>query len=118
MFEHREEFAMDKDNPSPFVQPFLLIRFRQMVLHGLNSGWFVDIDGKVNLYIKECAHVRIEEHANYLEQATPLLQAMVEEFLLHGWDVTHVGIYKGSVGPTHVLRNGAIFKRIDWAQPL
>lgn len=113
MPQRRRELEMDPENPCPFVQPFLFISFRN---ESLREPWSLDVDGKIEKYIDGETAIEAREH-NYLAQATPLLQAIIGEFLLHGWEIVRVGVDKESTGPTHVLRNGAIFKRIDLMQP-
>lgn len=125
----RDIFGMDKQNPRPFKQPFLVIRFE-----GLEE-WYIDIGGEIDLYLHRYTAFResfetltdkereakgipwigavFGEVSDWTSQATPLLQTMLARLKEVGWTACQVWDYVGSAGPSHVLLNGAIFKRVN-----
>jgi hypothetical protein len=113
-----KELPLDPKNPCPFKQPFLTIRFRHDALNGQSCGWFLDVDGDVEKYVRKKKDGHQGEITDYRDQATPALEQLIDAFARHGWPIVHVGLYEGSGGPSHVLRNGAIFKRINLVKPL
>lgn len=106
----KNELPLDPKNPSPFVQPFLHLMF--------DSGemWDVDVNGAVELYVKD--PVPHGSHYNLIKATTSLMRGMIKIFKKVSGKVIHVGLYKGSAGPTHILRNGAIFKRVKLDKPI
>lgn len=110
-----KEMPMDSDNPSPFKQPFLFIRFGPNEYNGRGYGWYVDVDGKIGLYLKDPKTTGSE--VNRMSDATDLMKDIVSQLAKQGKVVSSIGTYKGSAGPTHILRNGALFRRVCLNDP-
>lgn len=123
-----KELKLDHNNPSPFKQPFLVLHFK-----GDSSAteWLVDVDGKIDLYIKDYTHIKqlwknLDDNDprkggfivawNWQSQATPFFQEIIAELVKFDAIVNRVHIYEGSAGPSHILRNGAFFRRVDMEQ--
>ena len=81
-----------------FVQPFLCI---SIVSQGEDQSWFIDIDGKIHQYISP---------KNKCRKALVELCKMLAS---NGFMVNYYGSYAGSAGPSHILRCGAIFSRMN-----
>lgn len=122
--------------PGPFEQPFLVLQFRNesRPYKGSAMSWMIDIGGEISLYLnnyeqalkayeamsyeekqekKVWVGIVASEGFNWLSQATPLLQSMIASLKGQGYLVIHVSVYQGSAGPSHILRCGAIFERMD-----
>ena len=85
---------LDPNSPSPFMQPFLVLVFGD----NASDEWYIDVDGKVDLYVQE-------------KHPTPLLAELCSLIHSRGLTVKQFWLYEGSAGPTHIFRNGAIFRR-------
>ncbi|MFA6458979.1 MAG: hypothetical protein WCV79_01095 [Candidatus Paceibacterota bacterium] len=59
----------------------------------------MDINAEVKKYIQR-------------KKPTALLQTVCNHLAAHGYTVVKFGTYTGSAGPSHVLRNGAFFRRM------
>ena len=112
----KKEMTLRDDNPVPFKQPFLYVRFKDSKFNGCSSGWCIDVNGNIGKYIKG-KRVITTTMTNYMDRATDLLKEILDEFKAADREVIHVGTYRGSAGPTHILRNGAIFRRIHLDDP-
>lgn len=105
---------LEEDNPSAFAQPFLFISFLEpKELNGKSRGWYVDVDGRIGLYLRSAVYTVRGEDEQRIEDATPLLRKIINAFENLGIIVSHIGVYRGSGGPTHILRNGVFFRRMD-----
>lgn len=120
------QLTMDPQNPVPFAYPLLVIHWEG------GKAWHIDVRGKIDQYLanysvaytnykamsseqrqeKGIDSTIISEGGNWLSQATPLLKEMLAEFSKYDMKVWSVHTYRGCGGPSHVLLNGAIFKRI------
>ncbi len=92
----------DEANPSPFKQPFLeLCLFGETVKKDspFGSVWFIDVDGKIEKYITKD------------NKPTDLLLDLCRSIAKAGMVVKGFDRYKGSGGPSMLLRNGALFHR-------
>ena len=83
-----KHLTLNPNNPSPTVRPFLTLHFV-----GDNDGneWFVDVDGKIDLYLTNYSNnhaaylakarqgMKLPAVVNWLSQATPLLRGMLGE---------------------------------------
>ena len=102
-----QELPLDEGNPVPFKQPFLILRFAD----DDSGSWEIDVDGKIDLYLNgeraDCFN-----HTDLAHDATELLNTMIQELRERGREVVFVGRYRGSAGPSHVLRHGAFFERM------
>ncbi|MFA6295298.1 MAG: hypothetical protein WC666_02640 [Candidatus Paceibacterota bacterium] len=87
---------LDNGNPTPFKQPFLCLKLKRR-----RNGWYVDVDGMLDLYVTH-------DH-----KPTPLLIKLCARLRDCGYIVTHFGTYKGSAGPSHILRAGYLFVRMS-----
>lgn len=107
---------MDEGNPSPFKQPFLVISFKDRKVHkDIADGWHVDVDGQLEKYIEGYEHtIAFAPPANRLDRATPLMRSIVEYFASRGMEIRAIAGYRGSAGPSHILRNGAFFERMKF----
>lgn len=105
-----KDFGLNPSNPSPFRQPFLVVHFKD------GKEWYIDVDGRLDLYLKDwrCGL----EGKNYLDDATPLLQAMIGKLRAFELMVGQVEGYCGSAGPSHFIRHGVLFRRIGEGFPL
>lgn len=114
--------ALNPANPSPFIQPLLVL-----VIKG-RDPWFVDVDGCIDLYldksrINALPRTRFSTTSSKLMKphsfqgdvlanvATTLLKETAQGLAEHGILITRVDIYVGSAGPSHILRHGAFFER-------
>ena len=124
------ELKMDRNNPCPFVQPYLVLIYGRA---DSDDKLVIDVDGKIEEYISDLAKLRdelkkAEEKAqdqqfiwleiNLIEEATPKLNEMIQELRKYGCPIWMVTTYAGSCGPDFVLRNGALFRRIGLDQLL
>lgn len=105
----RDFLEMNPRNPSPFIQPFLYLKVKKN--NGIYEVWWVDVGGKVKKYIN-CKRIRHDETTNYLGQTTKLMEEIMASFRELGHEIAHLGSYTGTAGPSHILRNGAFFKRM------
>lgn len=111
--KERKEMPLEDGNPCPFVQPFLVLAFK-----GEKKGqpdyeqWHVDVNGQVGLYLALPEGANRGSHIDYTEHATGLMKQVIQEFVQYGLRIVHISVYNGSAGPSHILRNGAIFKRL------
>jgi len=113
--ERKQEPPLSSDNPDPFKQPFLVITFVDRGDHSdVVHDWHVDVDGQIQKYFEGFTERTLEWAPPYnsMHRATPLLRSIVEYFASRGMEVSRVATYAGSAGPSHVLRNGAFFKRM------
>lgn len=104
-----DELPMNPENPSPFEQPFLVLRFGESLNE--TEWWHVDVDGMIERYI----HGGLKatgSHVDRTHDATDHMLDMMKEFERRGIPIRFIGTYNGSAGHTHVLRNGAFFKRM------
>jgi hypothetical protein len=111
-----EKLELSETNPAPFVQPFLVLHIED------GEAWLVDVDGKVNLYLDRKGLVGLKKKF-YNEggygigdglgkHATKKMKDLIKGLRTHGYLVGRVGVHRGSGSPTHILRNGAFFKRM------
>ena len=112
MAKELKELPLDKSNPSPFKQPFLVLIFDGDWKAG--GQWFVEVDGRIELYIRGEITASF---TNRWKDATELMRDIGEQFEAHGRPISSVGTYVGSGGPSHVLRNGAFFERASIDTP-
>ncbi|GEM_PF-3515461 len=120
-----KELPLNRNNPCAFIQPFLVFHFK-----GDDSivEWKIDVNGEIDKYIRNWSVVdaalyprsrKIQRELNlpgvfnWLSQATPLLKQMMKELSKQNREVDRVYEYTGSAGPTHILRNGALFERVS-----
>lgn len=117
MSQEKLKLPLNDQNPSPFIQPFLVLGFRE----GDHSGrltWHIDIGGEITKYLQvdECS-VRIRPGSGMLADGivwmTPLLQQLIADLAQNSLTVETVGSYNGSAGPSHILRHGALFERVS-----
>lgn len=99
------------DHATPFMQPFLVLEFEERERNGQGHGWYVDVGGDLERFLRGPDSTPSCE--NRLGDATELLRRMLDEFLVAGYPVRRVTAYRGSAGPTHLLRGGAFFERRD-----
>ncbi len=110
--------TLNAENPSPFVQPFLVLRFREKE-KGHEIFWHIDVGGEIDkyLYIEGDVCAEVVEGSTILKGGIifmkPLLEKLIGELANSGLHVERVGSYVGSAGPSHIMRQGAIFKRIS-----
>lgn len=111
---------LDPNNPSPFKQPFLVINFgwgKNGLSNGqqVADGWHVDVNGQIEKYIDGCNPRTLEfaPPANNIDKATPLMRALLAFFWSRGRKVKSITTYIGTAGPSHILRNGAFFERMN-----
>lgn len=93
---------LSHDNPSPFRQPFLVLRVRRGK-RGKQVDWWIDVDSQVHEYFPPW---KPEEPTKRLLELCRLLAS-------RGYIVEKYKSYIGSAGPSHILRNGALFKRMS-----
>jgi hypothetical protein len=121
------EMDPNPDNPSPFKGPFL-------VLHFENEGeWVVDVEGEIQLYLLDFtpgfqqavmySTGNKEDQIGWISQATPLMNSILIHLRGFHHPVKQICVYsryeKGDIkGPTHLLRNGAFFSRMDLRNPV
>ena len=99
---------LNPNGPLPFRQPLLVF--------GLTPDpsvheWYVEVDGQIELYLKG----GYREEGSEIDRkadATPLLKALARKLKQQGVSIHHVVVYKGSGGPSHVLRGGIFFSRM------
>ena len=133
----RTELTLDANNPAPFVQPFLVLYYEN------GSVWWIDVGGDVGRYLKDYKLIhekfrlvqdKLEEKKespygrglpsvlcepmDWKVQATDLLLQIFAELEQFGHKVLWVTTYDGSAGPSHILRHGAFFRRVDLRKPL
>jgi hypothetical protein len=119
-----KELKLDGNNPCPFVQPFLELHFKD----DGGKSWHIDVNGQIDDYLKDYKRVyealgQMTEkdprtslacvHFNWMSQATPLLQSVVQQLTETGWHIDCACGYVGLAGPSHILRNGAFFERVS-----
>lgn len=95
--------ALDKDNPSPFKQPFLELTIAGGGVPRISdngSQLYIDVDGQIDKYITE-------DH-----QPTLRLVELCKSFAKAGVVVTEYARYVGSGGPSVIMRHGALFYRM------
>ena len=128
------ELKLDAGNPVPFIQPFLIFEFTDITTP---RDWHIDVAGKINLYLEDAGRIlevfnsipiesrskqglpySLGENVNWMSLATPLLRDMLHTLAIHYLHVERVSIYEGSAGPSHILRNGAIFQRMGLDFPV
>jgi len=97
------------NNPSPFKQPFLVLSLSP----DRSREWHVDVNGKIGLYLqpRKIDGTRVEV-TDRVKDATELLKNMCRTLKEQGYPVYHVFTYNGSAGPSHILRNGVLFRRM------
>lgn len=115
---------INADNPVPFVQPLLVLRFKETDENGWKMSWFVDVNGEIGKYLSidsdVCACVNPEDPLDKMMRGgliwmQPLLRQLIDDLAKNGLHVEHVGSYGpgASGGPSHILRNGVLFERIS-----
>lgn len=94
---------LSKENPVPFKQPFLELTLAGDGAKKLSRDGilYIDVDGKIDKYITK-------EHV-----PTELLVELCRALAKAGAVVTEYARYKGSGGPNVVMRNGALFYRMN-----
>lgn len=117
MNRERLKLPLSSDNPSPFVQPFLVLGIREKDSQE-RPTWHVDIGGDITKYlVVDELTARVKPDCNMLQGGiiwmTPLLRQLIDDLATNGLHVEYVGSYHGSAGPSHFLRNGAFFERIS-----
>lgn len=91
------------ENPSPFRQPFLILKIRRGEGEAAKwDTWHIDVDSQVHEYVRPWA----------LQEPTERLLALCRLLASRGYVVEKYGSYIGSAGPSHILRHGALFKRM------
>jgi hypothetical protein len=96
--------VLQEDNPTPFRQPFL-----ELELYGEGAKklgvehvmWLIDVNGRIEKYITE----------HYLP--TRRLERLCRSLAKCGILVKSFQRYTGSAGPHVILRNGALFYRMN-----
>jgi hypothetical protein len=69
----------------------------------MHAVWFIDVGGKIEKYISD-------------GHPTDLLQALCKQIASGGIMVKSFSSYRGSGGPSHILRNGTLFRRIEFRE--
>ena len=119
MTKPRLKMPLSNENPSPFIQPFLVLGFEEKE-GDWKMTWHVDVGGEIwkYLHIDELsAYVRPD--SNLLKGGnvfmTSLLRQLIDDLAKNNLHVERVGAYGpgASGGPSHYLRNGAFFERIS-----
>lgn len=92
---------MDSTNPAPFVQPFL--ELWGPYKPGIKNLLFIDVNGEIEKYITDK-----NEPTEELLRLCKLLQT-------RGYEIAFFARYGpgGNGGPDHILRNGALFARMQ-----
>ncbi len=103
------EFKLNKENPCPFVQPFLMLTLKQKNRDGSNIVWHIDVNGEMEKYLIG-GDPHEGSHVNLIANATDLLKEMIGQLAENGMHVARASTYTGSAGPSFVLRNGALFR--------
>jgi len=120
------EFNRDDTTSSSVKYPLLLIGFKPDSLHP-DEGyeWQIDVDGEISLYIQDgdrltygAGRVVTEKKLglithDLLHLATPLMKSMIQQLKINGRKVDRIGMYTGSIGPSHLLRGHILFQRIS-----
>jgi hypothetical protein len=108
------ELPLEGDNPSPFVRPFLVLVFGKKGKDGYEarSRWLIDVNGQIENYLVG-ESPRKGSHIDLSQNATKLLKSMIAAFAEIGLETVYVSTYEGIAGPHLVLRNGALFLRIN-----
>jgi hypothetical protein len=100
--------TLSKDNPSPFIQPFLELQLKGDGAKRLSPGGMllIDVGGEIEKYITD-------DH-----EPTELLVDLCRGFAKAGAVVSVFNRYRGSAGPHIIMRHGALFYRmIDVENP-
>src|SRR3989338_11102279 len=101
---------MESDNPSPFKQPFLVLHLSPK--QDCNE-WTIDVDGKIDLYLNNFKNIT-GSGTDRSKDATQLMKEVARQLKARGVLVYRISMYKGSGGPSHILRNGGVFQRIGF----
>lgn len=94
---------LEEDRPSPFTKPLLELGLAGGEAENLGSDHkrlYIDVDGKIDLYIAED------------KSATEILIDLCKSFAKAGVIVTDFNTYIGSGAPNVIMRNGALFMRM------
>ncbi len=104
---------IDRNNPGPFRYPLLSLLFKDGGTRN-SLRWLIDVDGRIDLYLQgfDTLHRGDEEGEDLTKYATSLLQELLEKVKAAGYDIKAVQTYTGSFGASHILRNGALFRRL------
>ena len=106
----------------PFKQPFLVLYTNDTGAQSGDGSWYVDVNGEVSRYVDlerfektlpeglGMREIGLREH-DLRETTTPVLKKLARELAENGIFIEAVGLYSGSAGPSHILRNGAVFSR-------
>lgn len=93
--------SQDASNPADYRWPLLILRMFDL-LSRQYIEWVLDVEGRTSLYINED------------NTPTRLLLCLSDVLLAKGKPVTHFGICTERFqAPTHVLRRGYLFARMD-----
>jgi hypothetical protein len=121
-----KEMELEKENPIPFVQPFLVLGFedRQSV-----NDMRIDVNGEMDLYIDRYSEITSAYEnfpiskrmklpsiscLSFINFTTPKLLRIIKALDKDdNLKIQFVNWYEGSAGPNYILRNGALFKRIS-----
>ena len=81
------ELTLNSNNPSPFVQPYIVLHFRG---DASATEWYVDVNGQIDLYIENWTLIKqtqqaldlemlgsLPRHFNWQSQATALFREMI-----------------------------------------
>lgn len=91
------------ENPSPFRQPFLVLRVRRGEGEAAKrDDWHIDVDSQVHEYVRPWAP----------QEPTERLLVLCRLLASRGDVVEKYSTYVGSAGPRYILRCGALFRRM------
>lgn len=116
-------FDVKRGFPSGFQYPFLVLR--GYVITGKKKGYdgvmreahekivfWIEVDGKVHLFLSKKG-LEKKEWENAISNARRPLKYMLKKLREQKIVIEHVNAYTGSGGPSHLLRSGILFQRID-----
>jgi hypothetical protein len=109
MSRPKNDLPLCTKSPSPFKKPFLVLHLSP----GLDEkdSMVIDVDGRINLYIHG-----LLGGDDRTSDATPLMKKLAQELKARNIPVYGISINKDpSAHPTHILRNGVLFKRMSFA---
>ncbi len=118
------EFTRDDTSPGQIMDPLLLIGFKPDAVHPDGYEWQIDVEGKIGLYILKGESLTYHDGKvvteqkyglithDFLHLATPFMRSIVEQLKKNGRKVKAIGMYTGSFGPSHILRQGILFQRV------
>ena len=90
---------------APTKQPFICIHFTDIQVNGLSGEWYVDVGGKVGVYLRN-------------GRRTKLMEYIIAEFKKVGRVVDDVRTYSGTAAPTHLLRGNSFYRRVSLDDPV